>query len=87
MKLPIPKQTGTRTTVSQPKPNAPQLFNPQGYGKAGNNAIDIMIAQGHFNGKEKDLNVLMTIYGGLAKAIYKEDIKIIKELKSEISRE
>jgi hypothetical protein len=66
------------------KPKVPHFFNPQGYGKAGNNAIDIIIAQGYFNGEKTDLNAILTVYGELAKAIYKKDLEVVEELKKEI---
>jgi len=59
------------------------FLNAQGFGKAGNNAISIMIAQGHFKG-EANLELELEAYKGLTKAIYKADLEAQKELKEEL---
>jgi hypothetical protein len=67
------------------KPKVPHFFNPQGYGKAGNNAIDIMIAGGYFQKDvPTDLGLVMDVYAGLTKAIYKKDLETVEELKKEL---
>ena len=61
---------------------APHIFNAPGFGKAGNNAIDILISKRYF----KDLAVEdfdLGIYKELTKKLYKADLEAQQEIKEE----
>ena len=71
-----------KTTTDKPQKNG--VINAAGFGKAGNQAIQIMIAQGHFSKENNDLDLVMTVYKGLTKRIYKADLECLEELKEEL---
>ena len=71
-----------KNTTDKPQKNV--VINNQGFGKAGNQAIQIMIAQGHFSKENNDLDLVMKVYKGLTKQIYKADLECMEELKNEL---
>lgn len=80
-----PKDTSTTKTEQStpPKYTTKQfLFNPQALGKAGNNAIQIMVAQGHFKG-DKTLDNEMKVYKELTNQIYRTDRELENEIKQQ----
>ena len=75
-----------KTTTDKPQNSGEKavFVNNAGFGKAGNQAIQIMIAQGHFSKADGKLDATMILYKELTKQIYKTDLECIEELKEEL---
>jgi len=59
------------------------VINAAGFGKNTNQAINILIANGHFKNKAS-LDEDFMVYRELTKRFYKEDLKCLEELKNEL---
>lgn len=70
-------------TKEKPKVKKQVMINQPGFGKAGNQAIQIMVAQGHFD-KEKKLSSVIALYKEITKTIYKADLECLQELEEEL---
>jgi hypothetical protein len=69
----------TLKPVGEVKKELPTAFNPMGFGKAGNNAMDILLNKGYF--KDKAIEEFdMEAYKELTKMIYKADQEAAKEI-------
>ena len=84
MILPGAKEEGVKPVMvkKEEQKKVLHVFNPAGFGKAGNNAISIMLAQGHFKGDDK-LDLELEYYKKLTAEIYKADIEAQDMIKGE----
>ena len=70
-----------KKTTDKPQKNV--VINSAGFGKATNNAIDILLSKGYFKDKAiEDFD--LGAYKELSKKIYKTDLECIEELKNEL---
>jgi hypothetical protein len=69
----------SRSKASEGNAQRIEAFNPAGFGKAGNNAMDILLNKGYF--KDKAIEEFdMEAYKELTKMIYKADQEAAKEI-------
>jgi hypothetical protein len=63
------------------KPQPPHFYNAQGFGKAGNNAISVMVATGDF---DHGAEAAMERYKEITILFYKADLEAQQQIKKEL---
>lgn len=84
MNLPTQNKGKPELKLSGNNNKGPVFFNAQGFGKAGNNAITIMVAQGYFT-DAKNIELELEVYKDLTKKIYLADVEAQKDIKGELN--